>query len=106
MSFRQLIMLLLVFGFTGSIFAAQTNPNPAPIKPAQTEVAPAKINLNSATIKDLMRLKGLNRANAKNILTYRKKHGDFKSLDDLKLVKGFKKIKADQLKLIQDQLTL
>ena len=108
MSFRPLITILIILGFSTSLLAAEANPhlNQTSTKPAQTEIVPAKINLNTATIKDLMRLKGLNRAKAKNILTYRTKHGGFKSLDDLKFVKGFKKIKMDQLKLIQDQLTI
>lgn len=105
--FRQIATFVCMLGLTTSLFATETqNTNPTPSKPAQTEVVPAKVNVNTATIKDLMRLKGLNRAKAKNILTYRQKHGDFKSLDDLKLVKGFKKMKSDQLKIVQDQLTL
>lgn len=65
-----------------------------------------KVNLNTATAKELAKVKGLSNVKAKAIVSYRKKHGDFKSLDDLKQVKGFKKIKPEQLKTIEDQLTL
>jgi competence protein ComEA len=66
----------------------------------------AKVDLNKATAKDLMQVKGLNASKAKAIVSFRKKHGDFKSVDDLKEVKGFKKLDDDSLKSIQDQLTV
>jgi competence protein ComEA len=65
-----------------------------------------KVNVNKASAKDLMKVKGLNAAKARAIVAYRKKHGDFKTLDDLSSVKGFKKMKPDMMKEIQDQLTV
>ena len=65
-----------------------------------------KINLNTATAKELMKVKGLNASKARAIVSYRKKHGEFKSTDDLSSVKGFKKMKSSALKSIQDQLTV
>ena len=70
------------------------------------QTADAKLNINTATAKDLMKIKGLNAAKAKAIITYRKKHGDFKSVEDLKEVKGFKKMDDKSLQAIQDQLTI
>jgi len=66
----------------------------------------SKVNVNKATAKDLMKVKGLNAAKARAIVAYRKKHGDFKSLDDLANVKGFKKMKPDMMKELQDQLSV
>jgi competence protein ComEA len=66
----------------------------------------AKINVNSASAKELMKVKGLNASKARAIVAYRKKHGEFKTLDDLANVKGFSKIKASTLKNIKEQLTL
>jgi comEA protein len=71
-----------------------------------TADAGEKVDLNKATAKDLMKVKGLNAAKAKAIVSYRKKNGDFKSVDDLKEVKGFKKMNEKTLKKIQDQLTV
>ena len=65
-----------------------------------------KVNLNKATAKELMKVKGLNAAKARAIVAYRKKHGDFKSVDDLSSVKGFKKMKPEMMKEISDQLTV
>lgn len=66
----------------------------------------SKVDLNKATVKDLMKVKGLNATKAKAIVAYRKKHGDFKSVEALKEVKGFKKMKDDEMKKIVDQLSV
>jgi competence protein ComEA len=71
-----------------------------------TEATSIKVNINTATAKDLMKVKGLNAAKARAIVAYRKKNGDFKTLDDLTNVKGFKKVKPDTLKTIQEQLSV
>ena len=72
----------------------------------QQSTTETKIDINKATKKELTKVKGLNANKAKAIVAYRKKNGDFKSLDDLSKVKGFKKVKPDTLKEIQDQLTI
>lgn len=66
----------------------------------------AKVNINTATAKELMKVKGLSASKAKAIVAYRKKHGDFKSVDEIKEVKGFKKMNEDQMKKLADQLTV
>jgi len=70
--------------------------------PAQAE----KVDLNKANAKELAKVKGLNSTKAKAIVAYRKKHGDFKSVEDLKEVKGFKRMDEKTIKEIQDQLTV
>lgn len=81
-----------------------------PAAPSSEQAAPAaqqtKVDINKASVKDLTKVKGISAAQAKAIIAYRKKNGDFKSLDDLKNVKGFKKMNSDQMKDIQDQLTV
>jgi competence protein ComEA len=47
-----------------------------------------KINLNTANLKTLSSLKGIGPERAKNILDYRSKNGTFKSIQELKKVKG------------------
>lgn len=49
----------------------------------------AAVDLNSAAAKDLEAVKGIGPAKAKAIIDYREKNGPFKSVDDLKGVKGF-----------------
>jgi len=71
-----------------------------------TTTTAEKVDLNKATAKELMQVKGINAAKAKAIITYRKKHGDFKSVDELKEVKGFKKLNETKMQQIVDQVTV
>jgi len=49
----------------------------------------AAVNLNTATVEELDAVKGIGPSKAKAIVDYRSKNGQFKSVDDLKGVKGF-----------------
>jgi competence protein ComEA len=72
----------------------------------KTTTTTEKVDLNKATAKDLMKVKGISAAKAKAIVTFRKKHGDFKAVEDLKEVKGFKKANEKTMQQIEDQLTV
>ncbi|MDR2838591.1 MAG: helix-hairpin-helix domain-containing protein [Azonexus sp.] len=52
-------------------------------------LAMAAVNINTATVDELDAVKGIGPSKAKAIVEYREKHGKFKSVDDLKGVKGF-----------------
>lgn len=56
---------------------------------AGIHLAWAAVNLNSATPAELDAVKGIGPAKAKAIVEYRSKNGPFKSVEDLKNVKGF-----------------
>lgn len=124
--YRSMIAAIAAMGLAGAVFADDAA-NVAPQSPAgdntkavqtadasatSNQAAPSanaeqdKVDINKASAKDLMKVKGLSANKAKAIVAYRKKHGDFKSLDDLKMVKGFKRMKDDNMKQIQDQLTV
>jgi len=53
-------------------------------KPAPTE----KININTATADELVKLKGIGPVKAQAIIDYRKAHGKFTKIDDIMKVKG------------------
>jgi len=71
-----------------------------------TTTTDAKVDLNKASVKELMAVKGMTKSKAAAIVSYRKKHGDFKSFDDLKNVKGFKKMDDTSMKSMEDQMTI
>ena len=70
MKFLKMAMALAVLSLTTISFAGQVN-----INTADAETISAELN-------------GIGIAKAKAIVEYRKKHGPFKSADDLSLVKG------------------
>jgi competence ComEA-like helix-hairpin-helix protein len=95
-----LLSLMLSPVMAGHIYAATV--------PAKTEAsaAAAKISLNKADVKVLMQVKGMNAYKAHAITAYRKQNGDFKTVDDLVKVKGFKRMKPENMKSMIEQLQL
>lgn len=56
------------------------------------------ININQASMEQLVLLPGIGPATARKIILYRKKHGSFKRIDDLINIKGIGSKKLAQLK--------
>jgi competence protein ComEA len=81
----MLVMILLALG--AGLSAAQTAPAP-PRGAAQTAVAPAAIDLNTATAAQFDALPGVGAAMAQRIVDYRQKNGSFKKVEDLMNVRG------------------
>jgi competence protein ComEA len=55
----------------------------------------AVVNINTATVKELMTLKGVGQKRAEAIIKYRKEHGKFKNIYELAKVKGISKKMID-----------
>lgn len=91
--------------------ASSQKPQATQTSDAQSDAAKAaatqqgKVNINTASLQDLMNVKGMNRLKAKSIVRYRNQHL-FKSLDELSSVKGFKKLDQESLKSIQEQMSI
>ena len=61
-------------------------------------LAHAALDLNSATKEQLVALSGIGPAKAQAILDYRTQHGGFKSVEELKDVKGIGARRFDKIK--------
>jgi len=61
-------------------------------------IAFATVNLNTASKEELVALPGIGPAKAQAILDYRKSHGAFKSVEELKDVKGIGAKRYEKLK--------
>ncbi|MFT4940623.1 MAG: competence protein ComEA [Paraglaciecola sp.] len=82
---------LVIIGFTLCALAAYSNVTlaaPDKEKAKTVQMNMQKINLNTATVEQLLSLPGIGEKKASAIVDYRQKNGKFKSLEDLTAVKG------------------
>lgn len=61
-------------------------------------LAMAAVNINTASVDELNAVKGIGPSKAKAIVEYRDKNGPYKTVDDLKEVKGFGDKSVDKLR--------
>lgn len=59
---------------------------------------PAKININTAGEEELTSLSGIGESRARDILAYRKEHGPFRYIEDIKQVPGIKNAVFEKIK--------
>ena len=68
------------------------------IATARLAAADAQVNVNTASAIELAAVKGIGPAKAQAIVEYREKNGAFKSVDDLKAVRGIGDKMVEQLR--------
>jgi competence protein ComEA len=76
---------------------------PAPTLGAAGEEKTTRINLNTASMEELVTLPGIGPSYAKRIVAYREKNGGFKRLEDLLNVQGIGEKTLDK---IRDRVTV
>lgn len=75
---KKLLLSLLVLMFSGSLYAA--------------------VDLNTASVAELKKVKGVGASKAEAIVQHRKQHGPFKRVEELDQVKGFGKKTVERLR--------
>jgi len=69
-----------------------------PVKAQAPQAKTPPLDLNSASLEELLRATPLERAEAEAILEYRRLHGPFRSVDELKGIKALKPERFEKIK--------
>lgn len=97
---RCFAFVVAVLSVSFSVYAV--NP-PAPPPPMKAAAQSNAVNINTATAQTITdaKIKGIGKKRAEAIVAYRTQHGPFKSIDDLKNIKGLsqKVIDANRARL-------
>lgn len=86
LSFISVVVLFL--GTSSLAFAAETPVVKTPATKAEAVAKQEGININTADVQELTKLKGVGEKKAEAIVAWRKENGDFKSAEQLMEVKG------------------
>lgn len=99
----KFIRIFLISSLVFGSLSYQASAAPEKSKMQQSQKQMKRINLNTATQKQLVTLPGVGKKKAAAIIEYRTKNGKFKNLEDVMKVKG---IGPKMLNKFKNQLTL
>ncbi|MGJ8682624.1 ComEA family DNA-binding protein [Paraglaciecola sp.] len=85
---KSVIRVCLLSALVISSFSHQVFADPAKNKLAHAQKHMSKVNLNTASLEQLVSLPGVGKKKAAAIIEYRTKHGKYKSIEDVMKVKG------------------
>jgi len=81
-------IVILSFGTSSLAFAVEPPTAKAPAVKAEVVATQEAININTADVEELTKLKGVGEKKAEAIIAWRKENGNFKTVDQLLEVKG------------------
>jgi competence protein ComEA len=82
----SIVALLIALGSPASWSASAAPPSHTGATTSTPDAAP--VNINTADVKELMKLEGVSRRVAEKIVEYRDTHGPFKKPEELRKVEG------------------
>lgn len=83
-----LSVLILTMGTSSLAFSAEPSPTASPTAKAEVVAKQDAININTADVSELTKLKGIGEKKAEAIVAWRKENGNFKTVEQLLDVKG------------------
>ena len=66
--------------------------------PVTTSKITGKVNINTATVEELMKVSGIGESKAKSIIEYRNNNGAFNNIEDIKNISGIGEAIFDRIK--------
>lgn len=81
-------IVILSFASSSLSFAAETSAVKTPVTKVESVATQEAININTADVEELTKLKGIGQKKAEAIIAWRKENGNFKTVDQLLEVKG------------------
>lgn len=81
-------IVILSFGTCSLAFAAEVPTTKAPTAKVEAAATQEAININTADVQELTKLKGVGVKKAEAIIAWREENGNFKTVDQLLEVKG------------------
>jgi competence ComEA-like helix-hairpin-helix protein len=88
---RRVMSYLVILAALLSLLATSSGPvgaAPPHGEPSAAAAVESKVNINTADVKELMKLPGVGRSLAEKIVQYRDAHGPFKKAGDFRKVEG------------------
>lgn len=89
-------IIILSFGSSLLAFAAEVPAAKAPSTKVEAVATQEAININTADVQELIKLKGIGLKKAEAIVAWRNENGNFKTVDQLLDVKGIGEATLDQ----------